>query len=209
MGEASKTLEDLGKIPELLWDALEVAGQNVHHYFKDNTKIDSSLSPCIMRYVAKKYLKDNLWRVDSLFLEDLSGNGLSLFYKNYHIRIWKYTGRDLPTPGMSLTKDEFLRQANYEQLTLFSYLDNEKPVDNLVFLWDVDEEYQLKELRLSHPKPSMNTVDIRADWSIILEHPVSLMDSLPVGREDVSAYDLPLESLEELLDEEDSSETSS
>ncbi len=191
---------------ELLWDALEVAAQNVQIYFREKDKeIDPSLSHCIMRYVAKKYIEDNIWRIDGLVLENLPGNGLSLLYENYHLRIWKYAGRDLPIPGASLAKNAFLRQLDYQQLTIFSCHYKEEPNDNLVLLWDTDDEYQLKGLRLSRPKyESTGEEEVESEWSILLEHPVSTKDHLIARKDPGPVYDLPLEMI--TVEEEDANE---
>ncbi len=193
MKKESKTLEDLGKVPELLWDALEVGAQNVQNFFETN-KVDRSLSPHIMRYAAKKYIEDNLWKVDGLKLKDISGNGIYLLYKNYHIRVWKFSGKalELPSPGHSHTKDDFLRQ-RYEQLSLSFDLGEEKLNDNLAILWDADDKYNLKNLRLSRPQKCTKEEDIKAEWSIVLDHPVISKDRLHTTPEKAPIYDLPLE----------------
>jgi hypothetical protein len=220
MGDMEKILSDLGKVSDLLWDALEVASMNVQYFFLTESsnmlKIDPSLGPHILRYWAKQYINDNLWRVEHLAIENLPANGISLIYNNYHARVWKYTGGFLPAPGTSSAKNAFLRQqqkgCRYHQLVLFpdgeDVIGEEEPVDNLVFLWEVDQEYQLQNLRLSYPKYCVDVEDgVEAKWSLILNHPAATKhrpdpsdftdkDRLPI-------YDLPLEPIEEFISEEE------
>ena len=192
----------------LVWDAMEVGMGAVQDYFKEE-KIDKTLAPNILRYRAKQYIKDNKWRLDGVNLENLAANGISIFYKNHNIRIFKYNGKDLPSPGRSRKKEAFLRQSHKQQITLSELFGEEELRDNLVLLWETDGEYQLKGLRLSHPQyDPTGEAEIKADWSILLEHPVTIKDRQSTEHKEVSeVYDLPLENLSkegEAVNESDS-----
>ena len=118
----------------------------------------------------------------------------------------------MPVPGNSLVKNAFLRQqqqsCRYHQLVLFPDTENiigeEEPAGNLVFLWEVDQQYQLQNLRLSYPKYCKDIEDgVEAEWSLILEHPVAKKHQPDPSdpRDDkkhVPIYDLPLEKKEEV-----------
>ena len=199
MEKAVKTIKALENVPQLLYDAFEVGAQNVQEYFK-NKKTDSFLSPNIMRFVVKSYIKDSLWKVSGLKVKDVPNNGIYLLYKNYHIRVWKHSTRynELPTTGGSYAKDNFLRQ----QIS-FPFSSEEKPINNLVVLWETDSQYQLKGLRLSQPRKCTILEAIKAEWSVGLDHPVITKDRLTIPDE-VPIYDLPLELLEQIpVDESD------
>jgi hypothetical protein len=225
MEDIENTLRDLGKVPDLLWDALEVGALNVKHFFDQNSPdavtINSSLAPNLLRYFAKLYIQDNIWRIDGLVIENIPANGLSLKYNYYHARVWKHDGEDLPSPGTSSVKKAFLRQQDcgYRRLVFFADVDNpdiiseEKPSKNLVFLWEADQEYNLLNLRLSYPKYCSDNEDgVQAEWSLILDHPISkkhLPDpsnpSDTMDKNQAPVYDLLLDDKikEELIDEED------
>lgn len=186
-----EVVEQLSDLFPLLWDAAEVGCQEAQNYFKKN-KVDRFLAPNIFRYHMKQYIQNNKWKVLDLETDYLSGNGLLMHYRNYHIRVWKEQGRELPDPGVSEIKNAFLRQIHsFQQPGLW---EEEQFADNLALLWDTDKNYNLVRLRLAHPESDPSGVErVFADWSIILEHPANKIGNPPNAIIDETQFDLPIE----------------
>ena len=172
MGNCETTVSALNDLIALVWEAIEVGTQSVQEYFElRESTVNAALAHNIFRYNAKTYLNENNWKVPELIIHNIPSNGLSVTYRGHHLRIWKETGAELPNPGASKIKYDFLKQIHQELGDLFPELFSEKP-DNLALIWDVDNEYNIEGVRLVKPyDDSSPEVPIKAEWNIPLEHP--------------------------------------
>lgn len=182
-------LEETKGLLSLLWDAFDVSCQTVQAFFKD-TNIDPYLAPNLLRYHTKQYIISNRWKVDGLQVENVANNGLSIYYGKYHLRIWKDQGTELPDPGLSSIKEDFLRQRHMFQPGLWEF--DDQP-ENLAILWTMDSKYNLLKLRLAHPVYSIPGEEpLSADWSILLKRLLPDISSDYFVATEETQYDLQL-----------------
>lgn len=208
MATKEQILIELEKFFPVVWDAFETAMAFVQDFFDKNKREDKYLASHLVRYYVRDNIEDNQWKLSNFYIEELPNTGLSFYYNNYHIRIWRYAGSELPSPGFSKVKDAFLRQKRLQRqinlmdiLGLFNQKDEEK-YENLALLWAADKNFNLKGLILSHPeKDYSGASEIRADWSIWLKHPIEAL-SVPKIEFFEGSHDLPIE-FEEEFEERD------
>lgn len=162
-------LQNLDKVPEILYRALECAASKTSDYKTaefPQTRLDALVAAGIFRSQAIKFLMDKGIdaRADGCHWEfkDLPFAGISFFYNNQHIRILKGPDGVLPGCGHSGTKKKF-----YSQIPT-KYLIGNKPMRskvNYVVLWDFAPGYILERLWLALPARGGERVeDVSAYW---------------------------------------------
>ena len=172
---ASEALAELAPLIPVIYQALEIGAQKACEYFEQEEKdLDTSLAPSIVRFQAKHYLDEHgheAIQEEDYDREGVRNNGLAVFYRGIHLRIWKASHDKLPA-GLSKSRQEFFAQ----QLTLFpsenaSVLQPTKL--NLIILWNTTSAYTLTELRLICPKKSGKTLDsIETHWDELIPLPI-------------------------------------
>ena len=189
-------LEDLSQFIPILFDAVEAATAYARDFFEKRVeRVDPFFTPGLVRYITKQRLKaagQTAEEEDSFNVGVMANNGLLLTYGPYRIRILKADGGDLPVAGPSKA-----RQAFYHQFSLGLPGEEQWDKVNLVVLWDVDREYQLKELLLACPKGGgTSKSSIEKHWICPIPHPIADVAAAPIrtpgATEIVTPADLPI-----------------
>ena len=183
--EAEVVLRDVFPLLTLVLSALEHGTFKVQEYFEnEEVDVDRCLAPSLVRFWAKKELERTGHDVkeeeeEDFDLEHVTNIGLCLTYRHYHIRILKSFDGGLPVPGQSKKRRELYNQ----QIEMFDYTSNDDRVSspstlNLIILWDVDELYNLQDLRLACPKAGDFTrASVQVHWNVPIPHPVLSIDA--------------------------------
>lgn len=201
-------MQDLEPFFLLLHPALEYGTFKARVYFEgDGLPIDRSFAPHFVRYWTKQELNKhgqnvlNEEEVD-FELEQVNNNGLFVVFKDYQIRILKSVNHGLPVPGHSRRRQDFYNQQTSFGFNLVSG-ESSPSKPNLVILWDVDDDYNLKDLILACPKEGGTTrASVKEHWIHPVPLPVLLIKSSLEGQlvqDEVKDSDLPI-SLDKLTD---------
>lgn len=200
---------DLSALFPLALEGLEAATQYIHQFFEREKKpIDYSLAPNMVRWRVKDYLQERVALLEDCEQEDIANNGLSVRYKQYHVRIWKAPLGDeppgVPSTGRSAAKDRFLSQQRHFQLR---FLEPERISTNIAILWTVNANYELDKLYLACPKKAkfQNKLDDWAwIWPIDPEAAFPVLESTEPHQD--QGLDLPYEPLHNDEDEDEAKE---
>jgi len=164
-------VRDLEPLTVLLYEGFEGGLSVTREFFETHgAPICKHLGPAIVRWYVKRFLSDRGHVVQELQQQDMNNNGLGMRFQPYYLRIWKSDDGQLPYPGQSRTKRDFLYQAAYIPFRW----NWSPPKTNLVFLWSTDSEYQGLQLYLACPKenPAQEGA-VATEWGPHpLEHPV-------------------------------------
>jgi hypothetical protein len=196
--------QDLKVVFSILATGLDLgtrATQDLHRANK--REIDWVFAPCHVRHEVQHYLDKHRDIVENLIKEIVPNNGISLRFNGHHIRVWKTVDLAVPLSGASRRTMAFLRQ---EKLAMKGYFQplledciTENP-KNLVVLWEVDEQYGLKNLYLACPREATGDT-VPDEWEWIRPIPKHLW-SLPVeGNLHINDLDLPFKSIDEAGDD--------
>lgn len=191
-------LARLSSLMRLLYEAFETAVSNAKAYFDTRNKpINRWLLPALVRYEVKEFLAEHGHKAEEeeeFAQADIPNNGLLLRAAEYQTRILKADQGGVPAPGSSKARQDYFNQ----QLPLgFDNVASEGQSHyNLVLVWDVDENYVLKGLRLAYPRSgTANSVELH--WIVDVPHP-----ALTISRDTPSTRE-PAEDLAIELDEEE------
>ena len=158
--DRDKNIEEVRPVIPIIYESLEIGTQEARSYFeKKKEKIEPYLASDLVRYEAKKILKNHGIEAEeykqNLGIKDIPLNGLFLEFCNYNIRILKAQDAQLPTTGHSKARQDF-----YQQNLPFNKSDWSEIIQqkiNLIFLWWTDAHYQIgKDIKLVCPKSGGN-----------------------------------------------------
>ncbi len=189
--------KDLQPLIDLAVEAFERGTVHARDYFQErNKRVDITLFNDLVRFWARDYLNDKGQFVEVVYqTADIANIGLSLTFDRYSVRIWKAKEGEIPPPGRSRAKHEFLNQFVQAEM---EFPGLPRPVElNLALLWRMGPGYQFKGLELACPRATngrYSPVDIY--WSepvgysaLIYRRPVETAVGQPVEE------DLPFEAL--------------
>ncbi len=195
-----RAVEDLALLTPVLFQALESGTQHAREYFEQqNLRVNADLYPSLVRFHARR-LFDEYKEMVSYISEELSNNGLMLFFGRYRIRILKSNRGDVPTPGQSRAKQQFYRQSVEQPFLPFdaeaTVEHNLQPV-NLLVIWEVTSSYNLLSLDLVCPHNDELSPDAaQIYWQCPLPHPAEGGQTLPVAgtppTDDIDDLDISL-----------------
>jgi hypothetical protein len=140
------------------------------HENEGENVFDPFVSPTLVRFFAKRALRQAGFAPVDIEMEQLSNNGLSLFFKGYHVRIRKGDNGSVPGPGQS----DQLKKFYCQQTEMFEGSNGDMQIThlNLVVLWDFDELHNLAGLRLARPKGvSADGSDVNLHWIEQIPYP--------------------------------------
>jgi hypothetical protein len=193
--EPEATLADLMTVLRVVHQGGQWATQQAHEIFDQwGAEPEPYLFGDMVRFRMKRYLDKAGQEVeDDLTWErqELRNNGIFLKYGKYRIRIWKAErGGYLPDMGTASTAR--LRYCRQLELPLGL---GEVPPDgpyNLVVLWSVDHNYNLRDMRLVCPKAGQGSpTAIDEYWNVQIPDPItSLSPPAPVVEEAEDVDDL-------------------
>ncbi len=192
--DPSTVLARLSRLNRLLYMALEVAIPEAKAYFGTRNKpIDRWLFPALIRYQVKQYFAEqgyNAREGGGTFEQvDVPNNGLWLAVDEYLIRILKAYQGGIPAPH-SPAAEAFFSQQLPLGLTSLDGTPINPTAHNLIITWDVDENYNLKRVRVAFPESGSPS------WIADVPHPAqTISPDLPTVAE--PAEDLPIHRDEE------------
>lgn len=198
-----KTLDDLGPILPLIYEACEFGTGHAKTYFPDNNvPICPALAPAIARHWIRLKLYEQTGILADFEPNDLPNNGIEFVYAGYTIKVWKSVEGDLPPAGPSKQRQHFLRQLRPAPLQM-TFGEILVPVDgkgNLIVLWTVDKEYKLHRVTLVCTYSDLTgQASVAIEWQEDISHPAF---NITPSQPEALPEDIPWES-EESEDEDD------
>ncbi len=189
---------DLQPFIDLAVEGFERGTVVARDYFRErNKRVEITLFNDLVRFWVRDYLNDKGQFVEVVYqTADIPNIGLGLTFGKYDIRIWKAKEGEVPPPGRSRIKREFLNQ--YVQAEM-EFPGLTRPVElNLALLWRMGPGYQFRGLELACPKSTNGRYSaVDTYWcepvshsALIYGRPLETMVGQPV------AEDLPFEPLE-------------
>jgi hypothetical protein len=187
--------KDLELILPTIHTALEHGTLKAREFFEredQDNQIDRYLAPNLVRYWAKRYLRNAGLQVSEeqaeFNMQQLPNNGLCLSFGHYRLRILKSDDGDPPVPGDSVSRQNFYHQISIAYVTEDG-AEVQENVTNLLILWDIDRLYNLTGLSLAYPKSGKDTkASVQVHWHVPITHPAFAFtvdaESQPVNEED-------------------------
>lgn len=167
------TLKDLSLLNRLVYEALDLGAQEAKGYFGEkDVEIEPHLAASIVRHEAARHIDKKISEVPGLSREPLPNCGLHVQYEAYGIKILKSDEGDVPSPGVSKTKQSYYQQT----ITGWAELVGEKEFGyaNLIIVWDVSPSYLMMGLTLAHPKDVGDYRSAELHWKIPVPHPADM-----------------------------------
>jgi hypothetical protein len=173
--------DDLAELTKLVHSALASGTSIARDFFRrQRASIDPQLAAHLARWGAKEFFIAEDERVEDFESEVLGLCGLSLFHKDYHIKLLRSDNGRAPTPGASVPRQAFYHQ----QITLLAgeVERNDAAVSrlNLLYLWGTNSDYVPNELRLSCPQAGDTTREsVKEYWNHSVFNPFWLIPNKP------------------------------
>ena len=158
---------DVGPLLPVLRQLLDDAAGKARGYPQENLQ---RRDLCFMSHLVRLHVKFGLGGL-SFDCRDIPNTGIFFTYDKYPIRILKADEGELPVPGQSRKRQDFYGQAH--SLELFPR-ETQRQTDgpNLIYLWDVNEDYFVDSLKLTCPKAGGETRgSVETHWTDVILSP--------------------------------------
>jgi hypothetical protein len=166
-----EVLHDLADFTPKLYDAFEGSISIAREFF-DNPKHEFDLWYYCgsVRYHVKRLLLAQGFK-----MEDQNNTGLCLSHGRYRLKMFKTYRGEVPTPGVSKTRQRFYRQIPLPLPALLQMLvDMQGGLVNLLIVWEPKNNHDLARLSLALPKyGSANSATMQ--WEVAIPHPALSM----------------------------------
>ena len=148
----------------ILRQLLDDAAGKARRYPQENLK---RRDLCFMSHLVRLHVKSELVGL-GFDCQDIPNTGLFSIYGKYPVKIFKADEGELPVPGQSRKTQDYYGQEHSFQL--FPQ-ETQQQIDgpNLIYLWDVNDDYFVDSLKLICPKAGGGTRgSVSIHWEDIL-----------------------------------------
>jgi hypothetical protein len=158
-----------------IYEGIEIADELACQYFEGlGAAVDKWAKPDLFRYLLHQYFRAPGNQVSGVEFETLNKNGVAFTYERRRYRLWKRPSNELPPPGWSQAKWEFLNQIP-QQGILFSTDEYLSIQHNLAIIMTENSNHRLRDLYLIYPKEAKSKWEPgKAYWKRRIPHPAEL-----------------------------------
>lgn len=176
--DQERVLRELEPLLPNLYRYIEAGLAEAAEFFVSRkAQIDNGLASHMTRWSFLQSLRSEAPLLNIENIEELGLSGISFWYADYHIRVWKAgtpDDEDVTRLASSSTKEAF-----FAQQMMFPWVTERYASLNLAVLWDVDPDWHLFSLQVGPPREENGRFVLV--WHVDIPSPMDTLRFIDAG----------------------------